>query len=75
MSANDRRQFINKTGKLIIAAALGGIAIASTNVSAGLKFEMSSLVEGKCATCKYWCEIRKLSKDGRNSKCSKLGLL
>ncbi|NNC67718.1 MAG: hypothetical protein HKN83_06780 [Gammaproteobacteria bacterium] len=67
----NRRKFLGKTSALFTLAAIGGIASSSTN--AGLHFEMSSDTEGKCATCKYWGGIRKLSKDGKTVCAQSLG--
>ena len=67
-----RRQFLGTTGALATTVALGGALTAST-ANAGLKFDMSSTTEGKCATCKYWGGIRKLSKDGETVTAQSLG--
>ncbi len=74
MSKTDtnRRQFLGKTGKIVTATAFGGMLTATT-ANAGLKFEMSSDTEGKCATCKFWGGIRKLSKDGKTVSAQSLG--
>ena len=68
----NRRKFIGNTGKLMAFTALGS-GIASSNASAGLKYEMSSSTEGKCATCRYWGGIRKLTKDGETVISQSLG--
>ncbi len=67
----NRRKFLGKTSALFTLAAIGGVASSSAN--AGLHFEMSSDTEGKCATCKYWGGIRKLSKDGKTVCAQSLG--
>ena len=72
MGQANRRQFLGKTGKLLSIAALGGGFAAST-ANAGLKYEMPSTTEGKCATCRYWGGIRKLSKDGKSIISQSLG--
>jgi hypothetical protein len=67
----NRRDLLSKTGALFSLAAIGSIASYSAN--AGLHFEMSSDTEGKCATCKYWGGIRKLSKDRKTVSAQSLG--
>lgn len=72
MESTNRRQFLGKTGKLIAFTTIGS-GIAATTANAGLKHEMSSTTEGKCATCRYWGGIRKLSKDGKTIVSQSLG--
>ena len=72
MEQANRRQFLGKTGKLLGVAALGG-GFTATAANAGLKYEMPSVTEGKCATCSYWGGIRKLSKDGKSVISQSLG--
>ncbi len=69
----NRRELLGKTGALFALATAGGIA--SSSAKAGLHFEMSSDTEGKCATCKYWGGIRKLSEDGKTISAQSLWLL
>ena len=66
-----RRNFLGTTSKILTIAAIGGVAASSAN--AGFHFEMLSTTEGKCATCKYWGGIRKLSKDGKTVCAQSLG--
>lgn len=72
MKQTNRRQFLGKTGKLMAFAALGS-GVVATAAGAGLRYEMSSTTEGKCATCSYWGGIRKLSKDGKTVISQSLG--
>ena len=72
MKNTNRRRFLGNTGKLIAFTTLGG-SIATTNANAGLKYEMSSAIEGKCATCRYWGGVRMLSKDGKTVTSQSLG--
>ena len=67
----NRRELIGKTGALFALATAGGIA--SSSAKAGLHFEMSSDVEGQCATCNYWGGIRKISEDGKTVSAQSLG--
>ena len=67
----ERRQFLGKTGKLITAVAIGGVVSSTAN--AGLKFEMDAATKGKCATCKFWGGVRKLTEDGKTVVTQSLG--
>ena len=72
MKQLNRREFFSKSGKLIAYSSLATGFLASS-AHAGLKYEMSSATEGKCATCRYWGGVRKLSKDGETVISQSLG--
>jgi hypothetical protein len=72
MGNSNRRRFLRNAGKLLTFTTLGSGVVATT-ANAGLKYEMSSTTEGKCATCRYWGGVRKLSKDSKTVISQSLG--
>lgn len=67
---SSRRSFIRRTGQLVVGGVLG-VAVSRANATAG--FDMSSSTQGKCATCKFWGGIRRVSQDGQTVTAESLG--
>ena len=70
MANNDRRQFLAKSGKLII----GGVALTSFSAyasqhgehahgGAGDGIAVDASTQDICGTCQYWGGMRKVSSD------------
>lgn len=68
----ERREFVRRTGQLMVGGLLGGGMI--TQASAAQRgFSMSSSTEGQCISCKYWGGVRRISEDGKTITAESLG--
>jgi hypothetical protein len=59
----DRRSMLTGTG-LAAGMLAGGAAFSILPAEARAETEISSSAKKKCATCRYWGGVRRISKDG-----------
>ena len=73
----DRRSLIQRTGTLIIAGIVGGVASKASAMEgitpAKDHIKVSVDTKGACATCDYWGGMRRVSEDGKAVLSQSLG--
>lgn len=83
MSSMERRAFLGKGAGMLVAGALGGVAVnavagphsnhAAMSMGNENVFGMSASTGGKCGTCAFWGGKRRLSRDGKVVEIDGLG--